>query len=322
MDLKFRQGIIKRQFDITRTPIFIRKSSLDGRYLDLVVSPDPTVFTISHFSSDYLIEETKTVLEAWGPFEPTGVTQYLYWDVSLLDASLTRGYTLLPPIVSANPPTNPQVDQHWYDTNEFVYKVWKSSKWQIKLRCFAATYDKNANIIAYPLGTHVNITGGRYFAGNIVLGKGKKPLRDSDGTFVTTESQLIITRTSAEAVKFDSVLAFGEALEPIPQYSVVTILPRRKMVLASFLRTDRQVHGVVTNDLSPGEVGQLVSNGLISNEQWEFSDEEVGKPIFCGAAGEITLTPPISGSIQQIGFVYDADAIYINLMPPVILTNS
>lgn len=322
MELNFRHGILKRQSDLTNTPIFIQKTSLDGRYLDLVVSPDPTVFTVAHFNANYLIEETHTVTKAWGPMDPTGETQYLYWDVSLLDASLTRGFTTLPPIVSSSEPTNPREDQHWFDTENTVMKVFLKEKWQVRLRVFAAVYDRNANIIAYPMGTQVSINQGVFAAGNIVLGKNNKPLRDSDGTFVTSESNLIIARTSAEAVKFDSVLAFAEAVENIPKFSLVSILPKRKVALASFLRTDRQIHGAVVNDLNPGEVGQIVSNGLIRNEQWNFHDAQVGKPLFCGPAGEITLNAPISGMLQQVGFVYDSDAIYLNLFTPVILTES
>ena len=322
MELNFRQGILKRQSDVSNTPIFIQKSSLDGRYLDLIVSPDPTVFAVSHFSANYLVEETRTVVKGWGPMEPTGETQYLYWDISLLDASLTRGFTVIPPITSSAEPTNPQNDQHWFDTTENVIRVFLNGKWQVKLRVFAAIYDRNANIIPYPIGTQVNINNGHFAAGNIVLGKNNKPLRDSDGTFVTSESNLIIARTSAEAVKFDSVLAFAEAVENIPNFSLVSILPHRKVALASFLRTDRQVHGAVVNDLSPGEVGQLVSNGLIRNEQWNFTEQQVGKPLFCGAAGEFTLVPPISGILQQVGFVYDHDAVFLNLFAPVVLTDS
>lgn len=322
MELNFRQGILKRQSDVSNTPIFIQKSRLDGRFLDIVVSPDPTVFTVAHFTANYLIEETRTVEKAWGPLEPTGETQYLYWDISLLDASLTRGFTLLPPITSSAEPTNPLPDQHWFDTNENVTRVFLNNKWQVKLRVFAAIYDRNANIIGYPIGSQVNIINGTFAAGNIVLGKNNKPLRDSDGTFVTSESNLIIARTSAEAVKFDSVLAFAEAVENIPAFSLVTILPHRKVALASFLRTDRNIHGAVINDLNPGEVGQLVSNGLIRNEQWNFTEQQVGKPLFCGAAGEFTLTPPISGILQQVGFVYDQDAVFLNLFTPVVLTDS
>ena len=322
MELNFRHGILKRQSDISNTPIFVQKTSMDGRYLDLVVSPDPTVFAIQHFNACYLIEETRTVEKAWGPMEPTGDTQYLYWDVSLRDASLTRGFTLLPPIVGGVEPTNPRDDQHWVDTSEHTVKVFLNHKWQVKLRCFAAIYDRNAQIIPYPLGSQTGNNSDRVSAGNIILGKNNMPLRDSDGTFVTSESNLIIARTSAEAVKFDSVLAFAEAVENIPKFSLVSILPNRKVKLASFLDTSRQIHGMMTHDLNPGEVGNLITNGLVRNEQWSFSPEQVGRPLFCGAAGEVTLVPPISGLLQQAGFVYDADAIYINLFTPVILTNS
>lgn len=322
MKINFRQGILKYQSDISNSPIFVQKTRLDGRYLDLVVSPDPTVFVIAHFGSSYLLEETRTVEKAWGPMDPTGQTQYLYWDISLRDVSLTRGFTQLPPIISGIEPISPQLDQHWFDTSENVMKVYLNNKWQVKLRCFAAIYDRNANIIPYPIGSFSGNNNDPISAGNIILGKNNMPLRDADGTFVTSESHLIISRTSAEAVKFDSILAFAEADENIPQFSLVSLLPHRKMKLASCLVTGRLIHGVVTSDLNHGEVGQIISNGLVRNEQWNFTETQIGKPLFCGTTGQITLIPPISGILQQIGFVYDTDAVFINFFAPVILTNS
>ena len=93
MRLSFRHGIIRCQTDYTGTPTFLRKSSLGGEFIDLIVSPDPTIISIAHQGANYLIEETKTVTHAWGPFAPHGITQYLYWDISFLDGSLTRSFT-------------------------------------------------------------------------------------------------------------------------------------------------------------------------------------------------------------------------------------
>jgi hypothetical protein len=229
---------------------------------------------------------------------------------------------MLPPIVSGSEPTNPQNDQHWFDLNEGVYKVFLSNKWQVRLRCFAAIYDRNATIVPYPIGSQVGLNNTRCFAGNILLGKNNKPLRDSDGTFVTSESNLVVTRTSAETIKFDSILTYAEAAENIPAFSLVSFSNTRKVTLASFLDTKKIIHGIVTSDLSPGEVGQIISNGLIRNEQWNFQASEIGKSLFCGASGEITTIPPISGILQQVGFVYDTDSVYINLFAPVKLTNT
>jgi PKD repeat protein len=49
--------------------------------------------------------------------------------------------------------------------------------------------------------------------------------------------------------------------------------------------------------------------------------DKVNRPIFCGTAGELTTTPPQTGVLQQVGSVYDTDAVYINLYPPIILDN-
>lgn len=319
MQLTFRHGIIRRQTDILNTPTFLRKSSPAGNYIDLIVSPDPTVITMSHGESNYLIEESKTVTQAWGPFAVLGQTQYLFWDVSLLDGSITHGYTLLPLMVTGNTPAAPAVDQHWFDLNDMVMKVWNGTKWTIKLRLFAATYDSSAIILPFPLGTQVGISNVENKAGNIMLARDNKPLRNSVGEFVTTESSLTISHASAESVKFETAVIHAGATEYIPKFSLVSFIGPRQMALASSNNVSRYVSGIVLEDFYEGEVGIVIPSGVVRNDQWSFTHDQIGKPVFCSMTGEITLTPPTSGISQIAGQVHDADTIYMNILTPTIL---
>ena len=319
MQLTFRHGILRRQTDILNTPTFLRKSSPAGNYIDLIVSPDPTVFVISHGESNYLIEESKTVIQAWGPFPALGQTQYLFWDVSLLDGSITRGFTLLPLMVTGNTPPTPAIDQHWFDLNDMVMKVWNGSKWTIKLRLFAATYDSNAIILPFPIGTQVGITNVENKAGNIMLARDNKPLRNSVGEFVTTESSLTISHTSAESVKFETAVIHASATEYIPKFSLVSFIGPRQMALASSANVNRQISGIVLEDFYTGEVGITVPSGIVRNDQWSFTPSQIGKPIFCSTTGEVTLVPPTFGICQIAGQVHDIDTIYMNILAPIIL---
>jgi hypothetical protein len=77
------------------------------------------------------------------------------------------------------------------------------------------------------------------------------------------------------------------------------------------------VSGIVVEDLYENEVGQVITNGAIRNEQWNFPPTAINKPLFCSSTGQLTLTPPSVGVIQQVGIVYDIDAIYLNIFSPV-----
>lgn len=317
MHLTFRQGIARYQTDVYATPTFLQKSSLSGEFIDLVVSPDPTIIIFAHRTATYVIEESKTVTHAWGPFATSG-TKYLYWDINLLDASLTRGFTSLPIIIAGTLPLNPAVDQHWFDTSLNQMKVWNGSKWLDKVRVFAATYSSSAVIQPSPLGTQVGLNG-NFEAGNLVLDSYSKPLRQSDGTFVTSTTELTIINAASKTVKFEAEVFSGMADEYIPMFSFVQTRQNHKIILARSDDWRSRVIGLVVEDLFQSEVGTVVTDGLVRNEQWSWPSTAIGRPVFCGVTGEVTLTPPVVGVSQVVGYVYDIDSIVVNIHGATIL---
>lgn len=318
MDLQFRQGIVRHQIDVAGTATFVRKSGGGGEYIDLVCDNAPLIFTVAHGNNNYLAQFSNTVMNAWGPLIANGQTQYLFWDLSLLDASISFGYSLSAPYHGPNAPVNPASDQHWFDTTNFLMKVWNGTKWLPKLRVFAATYNSSAILQPRPIGTQVALNV-KCKAGNILKGKNNYPLRDGDGTFVTSESDLVVSHTTGETVRFDAAQNFAQAVEYIPAYRAVSYVQPRKIAIASYLNVDREVNGIVTEDYFPGEVGRVVSHGFVRNADWNFTNLQVNKPVFIGQFGEITLTPPAVGVTQEIGYVYDNDAIYLNIQLPIIM---
>jgi hypothetical protein len=293
--------------------------------------------TLAHYDADYLMEEVNTVYAAWGsgtnpgnpdivndPFPPSEAnqTQYLYWDVGLHDGVLRRGWTLLEPVVHAVAPDTPGHGQVWFDTTNTVSRVWsqpdllKPGKWIDCIRLFAATYNGANEIIPFPLGSQVGLVG-NFFAGHIIIGKNNRPLRQQGGTFVTTETQLVIQQTSAETVKFDMALVYGKTVEEVPKLHLITMLPNNHIRLASSADPTTFVSGIVTEDLAENETGLVITNGVVRNEAFTWTDEQVGKPLFCSTTGELTLSRPQVGVCQQVGFVHSYDSIYLNLFPPV-----
>lgn len=319
MKLKFRQGLVRHQTDTAGTQRYIKASGVNGDYIDMMCDETPLIFTAAHQNANYLIQFTKTQNNAWGPLQAHGQTQYLYWDISLLDASVTFGYTIVFPYHGPNAPAAPILqDQHWFDTTNKIMKVWNGNKWIPKVRVFAAVYTDNGIIQAKTIGSQVGINED-CDAGNIIVGKNNYPLRDSDGTFVTSESNLVISHTTGETVRFDAAQLYGQATEFIPKYYLISYTAPRKVKLASYLDINNEVHGIMLDDYYPGEIGNIVAHGLVRNEQWNFTDTQVNNPLFCGQHGEVTLSPPAVGVSQQIGYVYDNDTIFIHIQLPVIL---
>lgn len=316
MKLSFRQGIARYQTDVLSTPAFLQLSS-DGTFINLSVSPDPTIVVFAHRSSNYIFEELKSVQNAWGGFSGTIVT-YLYWDINILTGVVTRGTTSVHPIYSNIAPSTPVIDQHWFNTTETVMMVWNSVKWIEKIRVFAGFVSSGSLIRSYSLGSQAGITGD-FEGGNIILDVFNKPLRQSDGTFVTTVSSLVIVNGAANSVRFESQLMAGMASEPIPKFSLVQVREGRKIILAKYTDWTSRIAGIVLEDLYTNEVGTIITDGVVRNEQWRFSTSEVNRPIFCGPFGEITTIPPKRGVLQSAGFVYDTDSIFMNITMPIIL---
>lgn len=316
MRLTFRQGIARYQTDIYATPTFLQRS---GDFVDLIVSPDPTIVVFAHKNATYVIEETKTVQKAWGPFTGQG-TRYLYWDINMLDASVTRGYTLFPQVVSAKAPNNPSNDQHWFDSENHQMKVWNGSKWIDKVRVFAATFSSQAIINPFPLGTQAGEKG-VFEGGNLVLDSYSKPLRQSDGTFVTSATELSIINASTKKVKFEAEIVSGMASENVPKFSFVQGQRGKQFRLARSDDWRTRIIGLATEDLYTSEIGNIETNGLVRNEQWDWPAESVGRPVFCGPTGEVSLTPPTTGVLQVVGYVYDQDSIFLNIQNVTILSD-
>jgi hypothetical protein len=319
----FRQGIIRFQSDINNQPQYLTKSALNGTYVDLNVSPDPCIITFAHGNSNYTIQEIKYVNNAWGPFQPLGMTQYLYWDIDTLTGLLSRNYTLIPPVTSSIAPVLPEINTHWFDADSTTMKVWNGVSWVTKIRVFAGIYDSNAILIHKSLGSQVGLEVACE-TGTILFDDMLKPLRTNDFTFMTTETNLHISSASnnpASSIKFESLLNYVKASEYIPAYSVVSFVATSdaepgSVMLGRYTNTSSQVHGVVVEDMFLGDVALLIRSGIIQNEQWNFNSVDIGKPLFCGITGEITIVPPQIGVVQIIGNIDSNKSINVNIQSP------
>jgi hypothetical protein len=323
MKTAFRQGIIRYQSDPNGTPQYLVVSANDDRYLDLNVQPDPVVITFAHGDTNYTIEETQTVIRAWGPFQPHGETQFLYWDIDTLSGNLTRGYTTVMPFVGPVDPKHPVLNQHWFDTKKHMMKVWNGNAWITRIRVFAGVYGSNAIIQPQFLGSQIgdNTAG---VSGQILFDDQLKPLRKADQCFLTTETNFQIKaagNNTHSAMRFEALLAYVKAAEYIPAYSCVSMVAPGTVMLGKYTNTDFIINGIVSEDMFIGDVSRMITSGIVFNQQWSWPSDKIGHALFCGLTGEITLTPPSSGISQMVGTVASNKSINVSIQAPVYFMN-
>lgn len=312
----FRQGIARRQENGLGDPTFLQKN---GQYIDLLVSPDPTVYLIAHRNdTNYMFVENISVSQAWGPFT-AGTTYWLYWDVSFLTGEITRGSTRLEPITSSSEPSSPATDQHWFDSNLTVMKRWDGACWQECIRVFAVKYLSAATLVHYPLGTQVGIGGinQEHFAGVPLFDPDDKPLqvwrRDRRGRFITTETAMHAQFARNANFRVEAAINQAEAIESIPiNYAIAyTGINGNEVMLARNTLPSNPSIGISVEAMVPGEVRSFITKGFISNPAWAWT-EDPGTKLFVGASGQLTSTLPVIDSIQEMGIVVDDKTIFVN----------
>lgn len=310
MKLEFKQGIIRRQTDINDNPTFLQQSQ-NG--ISLIVSPDPTLITLSHKNSNYLFEENQTVTDAWpGPFEL--VDQWLYWDIDLISGERTFGITKIKPVISINQPAGVN-DRHWFDSRSKEMKVFTGRRYVTKLRVFAAFLDEGGVLNPYNVGSQVSLDETNY-AGTVLFDEDNKPVkkfnRFGDGAFITTETPLSSQFSRLINFKLENALHDSKAAEFIPKYYCVTFKNSNNLNLATFTDPTHPCVGISNEDMHIGEARSFITSGYIKNEFWSWT-EEPGTSLFVGPTGEITTEPPQSFSIQNIGHIVSPHTIYIDI---------
>lgn len=61
---------------------------------------------------------------------------YLYVDRSVVDSSITLGFSTVAPVDQFASPSSPAADQHWFDLSTMKMKRWTGSAWEEKHRIF------------------------------------------------------------------------------------------------------------------------------------------------------------------------------------------
>ena len=311
MKLNFRQGLVGYQTSAALQQ-FLIQSATPG-FIDLIVSPTPTVVTFAHGKSNYLLKIDATIPQAWGPVTP-GINNYLFWDINLLTGQVTRQITTLAPAVGPTPPANPVEGQMWFDTanTKMMVKRAGDKPWIECVRVFAGVASMGSTTAIELYGSYgagisqvgLNVVSDHGF---VLLDELGMPLKNSSGEFLTSMSAVRVRSGSNQAGVLTSPvnnLVQVVATEPIPEFSIVHFAGLDAIAVARQSAANPPVPvGIVINDLGTGEVGTMVQFGEITSDEWNWTAADAGKPLYVSSTGQVTTTRPPNALVHRVGFV-------------------
>lgn len=305
MRVSYRQGLVSAQAD------YLQIGQSDSRYVDLIVSPIPTIAIVSSGTKDYLIGEYRTVTNAWGPFEGPS-TRYLYWEINQTTGLISRGATTLSPISSASEPAS-TIGQMWWDTISNIMKVYNGTRWVECLRVMAGILQSGGILVPEVPMSQVGLTT-PVDAGFILFDGLGAVFRNNLGELLTTNTNLASIDTGS-LVKISGANVTAQTNESIPKFSVVYLAGGRAS-LASSVPPDNEVRApiaMITVDAYQNDTVNLVTAGqMVVNQQWDWQIADMGKPVFCNAVGGVTTALPNSKKNVRVGTIFDAKSILLS----------
>ncbi len=333
MILNFRQGIAY-QMMAGGHPAFL---ALNNPGVNLLASPsNPTIVDFAQGQSDYLFQEAANITNAWTIVGGITVSTYayLYWDINQQTGIRTFHYTNYVPVVSANAPTQSttngvtytslMADQHWFDSVNFVMKVWNGSVWNVFVRCFAGSI-RGGTLIQNTTGTQVGISGVQNNAGYLLYDEDNNPVKKyaafNLGEFLTTTSPLASQFSKIENYSLETAIQTAQASSTIAQFKAVCYTAADSIGPASSNNLTQPAVGVVTTVIYSGVTTGYVVGGFINDPLGRFNTSytfTTGEYVFVDSTGSLTPIPPNNGSLQRMGIVVDPQTIFLNIQPQII----
>lgn len=291
MRIPFRQGIVTYPVSGNQQNFLISS----GIYVSLYATNGRTEIAFAHGSEDYLLTETDTVQDAWGPL-PSSTDCWLYWDIDKRTAVRTFGFTLVEPVYGEDEPPA-LADQHWFDTVNQVMKVYTNGAYREVIRVFAAKFNSS---VFQPVhyGTQLRPYAGSQvglltsvWAGRILIDDLGNPVRRSNGHFFTTEHDFFVDGSPVNILRLESTTLSGTAqYENLHAYQVVTFSDFGIIGHAKYSDIQASAVGLLLEDVNRYDTGVVCLQGHVTNSEWNWTT--VGAPLWCDDSGNLIEYDP------------------------------
>lgn len=312
MIIDFRQGLV--DYDITTFPFLV---SGGGSTISLTIGTRPVTLSIAQSTNNYTFTEPANVSNAWVGLNPTG-RSWLYWDFNTATLVRTFGFTILQPVAQPSAPLNPQTGQMWYNTSTFQNFVFQGGGWTEVLRVFAAEYNGNTSppfqFISMgdqpPLslnvpdfrGTQIGVNQVNVASGFPLFDFNGVVIRQSTGTFLTTENEMFAQGAAITGVRLESNVytAFSSDVSTIPAYGVVAVQSGGTFLLGSYNDAGNTAIGMALQNIPAGGSGAICLEGTLTNVQWNWSGL-IGQLLWISGSqpgGLVSIDPHLSNPIS------------------------
>lgn len=292
MRIPFRQGIITYPVSGNLQNFLVSS----GIYVSLYAANGRTDIAFAHGGEDYLLTESETVQDAWGPL-PASTDCWLYWDIDKRTAVRTFGFTLVAPVYGEDPP--PAVnDQHWFDTVDQVMYVYTGGTYREVIRVFAAKFNNSVftpvhyGTISRPYsGSQVGLNNTSVWAGRILIDDLGNPVRRSSGHFFTTEHDFFVDGSPVNILRLESTTLTGTAqYENLHAYQIVTFSNFGEIGHATYNDIQESAVAILLEDLNRYDTGTVCLQGHITNPEWNWTT--VGAPLWIDDTGALVEYDP------------------------------
>lgn len=293
MIINFRQGIISYPTSGGVQQFLIPS----GNSVTLSTANGVVDVAFAQRTSDYLHTESSTISTAWNGL-PSSATVWLYWDLNLLTAVRTFGFTTLEPIAQPSAPATPAIDQHWFDTSINVMKFWTGSRWQEAIRVFAAQYDTSTHtftsVSIYSTtqrfdGTQIG-NQSTVEAGRIIVDNTGRPILNQSKEFFTTGDDFFVNGSPINTIRLEASILQATVLETVAAYQVVTFSQFDKVSLATYDDLQSSAIAIAVTSTNISEVGSFVVQGIITNPSWNWTT--VGAKLWVLTGGTLVQYDP------------------------------
>lgn len=295
--ISFRQGIVshpKNTLTGTQTFLRIANGNVDI-IIDANTSAEPVLVAFAHQDTDYLYAETLSVIGAWQDCLP-GTNNWLYWEIDINTGELIRGKTDREPIYLLNPPAAEfrVIGQMWFDLSNNTFKVWQGAIWREAIRVMAAKVMNGTTISSLSVNADTSRFDGTQVGqflsqrqmrnvGSLVYNSAGKAIKSGiNNQFFTTEDSFLTGVPTGASQRINNNIIMGTALCPIAAFQIVEYNEYDRICLADARTQGLKLYGIVEFDVETQEVTNLIAEGIIFNDAWDWEAQgvNVNSPLY------------------------------------------